>query len=474
MSGAQSNILTPKVDTVKQLLADCESEKAVLSTAIQQNELEHAKLMAQRGDIDVKIAHLRSALAPIRRLPPEILCEIFRLAGPFGTAPWWLGHISQSLRDLAVGLPALWTRVAINSRSKRPTTLLRLELEEQLVRARGASLSVSVSLYAEDWTNFVPLLDAVVSRCAQWEDAVFFVLSNHDLFFSRLSAARGNVPRLEVLNWSFGLSAPLDSPFRDTLAVAPRLRHASMDGEDSFELPWHQLVSCYLEAPHQLHHLCASTALVELTFNPNFGSESAPEPSHGAVTLPNLQSLNVVNDGLKYLVAPQLKRLKAPTHEIPALRSFLSRSECASLEWLALEEDDIRGINHVGCSELVAALKLVPAVQTLLLTSPFGFDDATGQPSGATSYDLAILFKAMTFHGSPEDILPRLSTLVFALLQSPFTHASFDDMALSRHSTTRIVLLEAFRADANLSAAFMPKIVWVSVSSATAMTKMFS
>ncbi|KAF7317413.1 hypothetical protein HMN09_00477700 [Mycena chlorophos] len=77
---------------------------------------------------------MKSVLSPIRRLPAEILGEIFvhYTKNNEGTAPWKLGHICHSWRIVALGLPALWAEVHVlydaGTTRKREATAAQLSL----------------------------------------------------------------------------------------------------------------------------------------------------------------------------------------------------------------------------------------------------------------------------------------------------------------------------------------------------------
>ncbi|KAJ6471241.1 hypothetical protein C8R47DRAFT_1023226 [Mycena vitilis] len=67
------------------------------------------QLTSERDNLARQVEECGHLLSPIRRVPPEILCEIFswvsphskRIAGSATEAPWYLGHISRSWRETA-------------------------------------------------------------------------------------------------------------------------------------------------------------------------------------------------------------------------------------------------------------------------------------------------------------------------------------------------------------------------------------
>ncbi|KAJ7059652.1 hypothetical protein C8F01DRAFT_947748, partial [Mycena amicta] len=65
----------------------------------------------------------KTILSPIRRVPPEILCAIFRLVATEGSSleeglrietPWMLGHICRSWRNTALNYAVLWDTISLH------------------------------------------------------------------------------------------------------------------------------------------------------------------------------------------------------------------------------------------------------------------------------------------------------------------------------------------------------------------------
>ncbi|KAJ7748606.1 hypothetical protein B0H16DRAFT_1725426 [Mycena metata] len=110
------------------------------------------QLPAAEGRLDA----YRGILSPVRRIPTELLCEIFLAVLPeaglagrpsdslkvtrrhdkqtFYTAPWSLGQVCQRWRATAVGYAALWTRITL---SRNP-----ILIETQLYRSGNVPLDV--------------------------------------------------------------------------------------------------------------------------------------------------------------------------------------------------------------------------------------------------------------------------------------------------------------------------------------------
>jgi hypothetical protein len=86
-----------------------DAEIIALETKIHNLNTNLAQSLQKRNDAAVRAHQHRSILSPIRRVPPELIREIFELLhdGKAGTRPpWYFGHISQLWRHTALSLEA--------------------------------------------------------------------------------------------------------------------------------------------------------------------------------------------------------------------------------------------------------------------------------------------------------------------------------------------------------------------------------
>ncbi|KAH9936655.1 uncharacterized protein B0H18DRAFT_1206903 [Fomitopsis serialis] len=116
---------------------------------------------------------LRSRLntfAPISVLPPEVLSEVFmRTAGPYASLSWstrpygWIriSHVCRHWRNVALGCPALWGKLAVTTQHEWT--------EELLERSKKAPLYVTIDLRTSP---------SMSSRISPKEESLALVLSH--------------------------------------------------------------------------------------------------------------------------------------------------------------------------------------------------------------------------------------------------------------------------------------------------------
>ncbi|KAG8811868.1 hypothetical protein FRC18_003228, partial [Serendipita sp. 400] len=108
-----------------------ELEQEQISSRIISMELIQEKLEKEieevKRSLDLRIAEararreiiesLKGSLSAIRRLPDELLGEVFTFCVRLGgTSPWVLAHVSQRFRKIAFNTRKLWSTITIPSK----------------------------------------------------------------------------------------------------------------------------------------------------------------------------------------------------------------------------------------------------------------------------------------------------------------------------------------------------------------------
>lgn len=142
------------------------------------------ELMLQLSECFLKWTQYKAVISPVRRLPPEILCQIFLDAISSESqkphknlAPLSLCQVCESWRWAALGLPKLWTHLVF---SFKPSTLERDIRRMEFWLNRAKDLALSLSLCAErDIEKFsppdaIPLSHLLNCRTLQVSSAFLF------------------------------------------------------------------------------------------------------------------------------------------------------------------------------------------------------------------------------------------------------------------------------------------------------------
>ncbi|KAF9064726.1 hypothetical protein BDP27DRAFT_1333024 [Rhodocollybia butyracea] len=200
-----------------------------ISYAITKVPQTYVALLFQRERITANIQAYRTVLHPIRRLPADIILEIFdwcvsvqsiepdsvvldnpelklpglRVVQSLHSVhpPWNLGQVSRNWRNIALSSPKLWSSVSIFLRTTHPSASIqrRVELSQvsllsiYLTRSHDYPLSVYInSLHAEH-----PLLSMIYAQSHRWRNAVLYlpVETLRNLSFS----IKGALPMLRTL-----------------------------------------------------------------------------------------------------------------------------------------------------------------------------------------------------------------------------------------------------------------------------------
>jgi len=168
-----------------------------LEEKILQLQSKHNELTCQKARISTFVGSHQALLAPIRRLLPEILQEIFYHCLPIAhnalmsdkEASLLLGRVCRGWRQIVYSTPKLWASIhIIGSPSTHPSHALdvarREAISSWLSRSGGLPLSISMIVgerhtmkwYSRDASNGQAqlYLDLIISHARRWK-YVFFV-----------------------------------------------------------------------------------------------------------------------------------------------------------------------------------------------------------------------------------------------------------------------------------------------------------
>jgi hypothetical protein len=238
-------------------------------------------IQAQKNELTFHQIRLKSLLSPIRKLPREILIEIFShcnlkisLGRPdFQTKP--LGRVCSSWHPAIISTPRIWSNIEyfISDRSSNEESRMQNQLSHILELSGSCPLSVMMYCYYSDYWNtdsfgsLSSVLKCLMETSSRWVSLRLDAeLSTPVINFWGLEL---DLPNLERLDLSFGMERDYESgtnlvAFRKTPKLRCfRIRTLSSIPWCNISLPWGQI--CYID----YHHSDPSTLLQLISLCPN-------------------------------------------------------------------------------------------------------------------------------------------------------------------------------------------------------------
>ncbi|KAF8145768.1 hypothetical protein K438DRAFT_1735266 [Mycena galopus ATCC 62051] len=188
-------------------------------------DIEIKRLEAERNALQRYCDECRSVYAPVRRLPPEILAEIFSLCS--SPTPILYCDVCFSWYNTVMATPCLWANIEVDLEDTNFTLLAR-----SLDRSARCLLAIHLNVVEGEIQPVFELLGGCADR---WRIADLYIGDDACPF---LLHVRGNLPRLERLGLGGG-----GTPGIDTFEMAPNLTHVTLCHGDGPlpKLPWTQL-----------------------------------------------------------------------------------------------------------------------------------------------------------------------------------------------------------------------------------------
>ncbi|KAJ6462381.1 hypothetical protein C8R47DRAFT_1327202 [Mycena vitilis] len=199
---------------VQSVLFETDARLASLANEIERVSEQLEKLKQKRSSLSSYRAQNGSILSLLRRMPPEILGEIFTRTLPsprrrnriqIVDSPWVLTHVCQDWKKIALSVHSLWSTVIVSYLPETGTGTYSLAMvETQIARAQNANLKI----------NFYG--NGHVSGNSQEQIEMFKTLARHATHWGELNAQltpaliplvtelRGKLPSLRKLwiSWS--------------------------------------------------------------------------------------------------------------------------------------------------------------------------------------------------------------------------------------------------------------------------------
>ncbi|KAJ7922326.1 hypothetical protein B0H13DRAFT_125182 [Mycena leptocephala] len=382
------------------------------------------------------IARLRMAIAPIHKLPAELLVEIFLLVRSHVTFPENrekkipLSQVCAYWRRVAYTTPHLWTEPLITELDKIPTAAYVACVKEWIERSAPLAIPVDLRLSGTS-VEAGPLMDAMVTAAHRWSSANFNLGS-----LSVLSCIPTD--SLKSLERLFLKSPDVKHHAKTRVFLtAVRLRRLSLTTRRTAQLlmPWSQLTEIDVTdgSPWEcLDTLVQCTSLVSAHFETETWPDLPDLSERQMTTLGRLEDLSVSFTSISGFVAPFFMCLALPA--LKKLKLLLdSEQTWSSAEFTQfqlrspnIEHLTINNSYMMVPSDLLAVLQHAPSLVRLhMYICCF---DGSIVASLQYSDTLAVPFA------------PRLEDLFFSYAGTAFEEDALDAMIQSRWWTDEQLL----------------------------------
>ncbi|KAJ6492543.1 hypothetical protein C8R47DRAFT_1270818 [Mycena vitilis] len=389
----------------------------------------------------------RAVLSPVRRIPPELICEIFALAWfseddtnrleptSLGLVPWHFGFICRSWRRTALAYTPLWSSAITIPRIPSYDSTEPVDdsmTETQLLRSGSAPFCVRV-FHGDYASIYLRPSDPVIAQCNRWSVLRVDCFDVGHASFDWLCRTAGRLERLQKLEL---VTEDSDLMIPEVFSTASALREVILTGPNfiapspPISIPWAQIThyrGFYEMARHMEILRAAAPALVECALGVEPGFDHHPD----VVTLPRLRRLCVVSSAVvEHLNAPLLETLVSLNNhwQLPIdVLAFIRRSSCMLTRLVMLECD--------ASEELIPLLRDLAALNYLFIEAQFGQSAQTALCNAMTSPAVCPNLTSFLFGYDPT--FPGLAACYFT--------ESFTAMVNSRIQPSRSCRLEYLR-----------------------------
>ena len=273
------------------ILQEPQARLAKMDDEIERMQAALEEMKRQRDGLSQYIDHYRALTSPIRRLPKEILLEIFVHCLPkehnaymsSHEAPLLLGRICSSWRSISLSAPRLWTTIYVPVPRtdmypwqviakaeyivalKRMVRLRTVALQEWFIRSGSLPVDISFIQWPKaEPANIAlidtaqPIVDVILSVAQRWRNVTVTAPSD-DTMASFIAHPPHNLPFLESFDLTFAdirrWPEPVlrITPSEYNIYRAPSLRKLSLQkfGGNPLQLPvtWENLTDLSLNYP---------------------------------------------------------------------------------------------------------------------------------------------------------------------------------------------------------------------------------
>ncbi|RDB16885.1 hypothetical protein Hypma_002526 [Hypsizygus marmoreus] len=437
MSVATNNEFLPASleSTVHRLIADTERYIALLDAEIDCIQPTLYRLRNQRQNHIDLLRRYRTVVAPHRKLPVEMLQEIFIMCSldalrtriMLDRAPWTLARVCSKWRHVALATPTLWSNIQVPHIYDTISALKSVRVMQRLF-AYGRNSSISLDIVFNYPGHSEPddsqLTRLLVAAAARLEHLSFN--GNHRSIHTLLSLPPGSMENLRSLK----IADVVLKTSACTLRTAPNLRRVTFVYKFPStidNIPFHQLthltiVKTEMTSATAFRILTLSRDLVQCTLH--FVNDSQVQTDtysqNKPKILPRLETLQLqVTSGPGVLWISFLS--------LPSLVDFCFTNFDSSIKW------------HPAWMPVITHSGLLKNLDLRLDISAAELEDVLGGAPKLLSLDISpkSIPPSILSRMSPGDLLPLLKSLrcSFALDAAP---DAFVDMLESRKDVAPI------------------------------------
>ncbi|KAJ6503759.1 hypothetical protein C8R45DRAFT_973661 [Mycena sanguinolenta] len=402
----------PELALIRPVAQKTAAQLASLDAEISQLKDQLSQLEEERATLEKQHVQHTSIISSMRRMPAEILCEIFFWSSPLYSrldmkgSPWVLTHVSRGWRAVAIAKSWLWSRIHLDFsiQHKYSLDMVRTQIE----RARTLKIAFIGSRRAASRPQ-VNMLQLLLQHSSIWEE-IYLLLT--PALVAPMAPCAGRLPLLQRVSLQGdGLGSQMDIESIDFFTFAPSLTDITARYERRFlpiPLPAHHQLTRYdFTAPWTTHYelLKSLPNLHEVRILRRFDHGVAWQGAREPIHLAHLRTMYLTNvECLDYLTAPALQNIAFATPKSVDVRRyldpFIARSSCV------LRRLCIAGLPDMQCVEQV--LNQYPSITEFAL---WIIDRKHNQQ---TERDLLAAFLTRFTVSTATRILPYISKLDFA------------------------------------------------------------
>lgn len=422
-----------------------ENRLSTLNSKLFELEAVVDRLRAEQHQIQSDLDAQQSLMAPVRRIPAEILLYIFELVSMdehctlnTTNAPWVFGHVCCFWRTIATTSPVLWSTIRTHLNLQVYPRKVPAALRRHLELSSNFPLHLDIDLYRNaDSHTIRQIVTSIVRHSLRWETLKITLSANSLPMFS---GVRDHLPQLRslavfVMNY-YGDGAVVPEPY-PFFSVAPALAEAKIHCIPVFDLPVPlsqlRVFDGYFRNHSEVHDLLRQAPrLVKFAFSSMISSRDAnPSP----IFHDCLRSITSTSHELRILSAgtfPALEEIdgkesKWDDEAIDMMDHIAERSRCS-----------IRAF-HAGSILSFTRFATLPSIRsslTILSMTMGGWNAASNGPMPYLG-----IYAALLISETQPSLLPFLRELILKEFSgynskklAPFTCPEFYEMVQSRRS----------------------------------------